>query len=296
MTLGFQIADGAARAVIVDPDARVLARAARPVSGAPTTAARTAISATLDAAGVPVRRAGLAVGTPTQPIAPDMAEILRELLPDVEPPLIVADGHATVVAEHWCGAARGLATVVALAAGEHVTSGILIDGRVWRGANGLAGSVGWLSINPVEREDYRRLGGFEAEVSAAGIVRRIVWRIKSGDRSSLVQQNQGDLSRITADQVLNGARTGDGLSESVIRDTARYVGIAIANVAAVIDPQAIVLGGMIAASGDLLLDPIKHECSRRLGHEQAERLRITLSPLGPDAAAIGAARLAHLPA
>ena len=74
--------------------------------------------------------------------------------------------------------------------GEHVTAGLLVDGRVWTGAHGYAGSVGWLALNPVERDDYRRYGGLEAEVAAAGIVRRLVWRIKSGDRSNVVESGR----------------------------------------------------------------------------------------------------------
>jgi predicted NBD/HSP70 family sugar kinase len=153
-----------------------------------------------------------------------------------------------------------------------------------------------MSLNPVEREDYRRLGGLEAEISSGGIVRRIVWRIKSGDGSPIVQQHKGDLTRITVEQVFQWARSGDGLCVSVIRDTARFIGMALSNLAAILDPDCIVLGGRIAASGDLLLEAIRQECSRRISPSQAERLQIVLSPLGPEATAIGAARLARLPA
>ena len=93
------------------------------------------------------------------------------------PPLAFATGVAAVVAEQWCGAARGLTNVVALTAAEHVTSGIMLDGRYWPGAHGLSGSVGWLSIYPVEREDYRRLGRSRGCVPSARIVRRFIWRI-----------------------------------------------------------------------------------------------------------------------
>ena len=82
-----------------------------------------------------------------------------------------------------------------------------------------------------------------------GIVRRLVWRIKSGDRSSGVEQAGGDLNRISAEKVFQGARAGDGVSISVIRDTAKYIGMAVSNLATMFDPDAIVLGGMIAASG-----------------------------------------------
>jgi glucokinase len=169
---------------------------------------------------------------------------------------------------------------------------VIVAGELLRGAHGYAASVAWLALNPVEREDYRRYGGLEAEIAAAGIVRRLVWRIKSGDHSGVVEQVRGDLSLITADQVFTAARGGDGVCVSVVRDTAKYVGMAISNLATILDPEAVILGGTLASSGDLMLDAIRVECSRRLRPAQSERIRIALSTLGADAAAIGAARAA----
>jgi len=193
-------------------------------------------------------------------------------------------------AEQWRGAARGVKQVISFSIAEHVTAGLLVDGKPWRGAHGLASSVGWLALNPVEREDYRRLGALEAEVAAAGIVRRFVWRIKSGDESSVSDQVKGDFSKIAAADVLQGARAGDGVAISVVRDTAKYIGMAVANLATMFDPEVIVLGGIIASSGDIMLEAIRTETSRRLMPEQNDQVRIELSTLGDDAVAIGAAR------
>jgi len=201
-------------------------------------------------------------------------------------------GTAAVVAEHWIGAGRDVSYLAAFAIGDHVTAGVLVNGEPWAGAHGLAGSVGWLALNPVEREDYRRYGGLEAEVASAGIVRRLVWRIKSGDRSMVGDQVGGDLTRLTAEHVFHGARVGDGVCVSVVRDTAKYVGMAVANLVTVFDPEAVVLGGVIAASGDMMLEAIRLECSRRLRQAQADKVRLVLSTLGADAVALGAARLA----
>jgi glucokinase len=298
MRLGLDLSGTPARAVVLGADCGVVARGAHAAAGSSmAVAARETVLAALAGAGVPVTAAAIAVAQPQEGLPPEVEQFIREALPHaVPPPILVPAGVACVVAEQACGAAQGLTSVVALSVGDHVTSGIMLDGRVWPGAHGRAGSVGWLALNPVEREDYRRLGGLEAEVSAAGIVRRAVWRIKSGEASAIVQQHQGDLSRVTLDAVLQSARSGDGLCASVIRDTARYIGMALSNLAAIVDPEAVVLSGMIAASGDLLLEPIRLECHRRLGSAQAERLRIGLSTLADEAAAIGAARLAPGPA
>ena len=209
-------------------------------------------------------------------------------------PVPVNAGHAAVMAEAWAGAARDCDNVVSFAIGEHVTAGVMIGGRLLEGANGFAGSVAWLALNPVEREVYRRHGGLEAEVAAAGIVRRLVWRIKSGDRSRVMDRVGGDMSRLTAGDVFAAARDGDGVCVSVIRDTAKYVGMAIANLATVIDPECVVLGGTLATSGDLMFEAIRTECSRRLRPAQADSIRVVLATLGDDAAAVGAARAAML--
>ena len=148
---------------------------------------------------------------------------------------------AAIVAESWVGAAQGAQHAICLWVGDRVFAGLMLDGKPWTGAHGLAGSAAWLALNPVERQDYRRFGSLAAEVSNAGIARRFCWRIESGDRSAVLDE-AGGLEKITADHVLDGARSGDGVAISVVRDTAKYLGMAIANLASAIDPDVIVLG------------------------------------------------------
>jgi predicted NBD/HSP70 family sugar kinase len=202
-------------------------------------------------------------------------------------------GEGAIVAEAWVGAARGSRHAVVLKIGERVFAGILLDGRYWAGAHGLAGSAAWLALNPVERQDYRKFGSLAAEVSNKGIARRLSWRIQAGD-SSAVLERAGDLESITAAHVFDGARSGDGVSISVVRDTAKYIGMAVANLASCLDPEIVVLSGEVAAAGDLLLEPVRQECARRLPPGMVEQVRLEISPLAEDGVAIGAARIAVL--
>src|SRR4029453_12251783 len=156
------------------------------------------------------------------------------------PPRIVTRGCAVALGESWHGAARNARQVIALTAADTVHSGLLINGVPFGGANGLAGAAAWPSLNPVEREDYRKFGSLQAEIGAAGIVRRLVWRIKSGDRSRVLDMGGGDLAAIQGQQIFDAARDGDGVSISVVRDTARYVGMAVANLVANADPAVVV--------------------------------------------------------
>lgn len=296
MTLGVDLSDAVVRVVVVDDTGHTLSRAElAQSSGHLAAGVRDAAKRAIAAAGGAVSATAVAMTLASDDVPGDIAAALAEVSRDAPVPQAVGAGTASAIAEQWCGAARGLKQVVTFAVGEHVIAGTLINGAPWLGAHGLAGAVGWLAMNPVEREDYRRYGGLESEIAAAGIVKRLVWRIKSGDRSSVADHLGGDLSRLTADDVITAARNGDGVSISVIRDTAKYVGMAVANLTTILDPEAIVLGGMLASSGDLMLEPIRVECSRRLQPAQADRVRVVLSTLGSDAVAIGAARAASLP-
>jgi glucokinase len=209
-------------------------------------------------------------------------------------PRVVTYGSAVALAEHWLGVARDCRFVVALAIAHVTQAGLVMHGNIFEGSHGRAGNAAWLSLNPVERDDYRRNGCLDAEVGAVGIVKRLVWRIKAGDHSRVEAMAGNDLSTITVGHVLAAARDGDGVAISVVRDTARYVGMAIANLAAILDPDVVVMSGLVADAADLLLEPSRAEALRHLPATMGARLRIGVSELGEEAVALGAARAAML--
>jgi len=289
LSLGIDLSAPAPRIVVADRAGAIVARG----QAANAKALRDTIKRALAQSG-PVSAAAVAVASAGD-VVPDTIVTALGTTAKKLGSAPVAAGTAAALAEYWCGAAKGARHVAALSIAEHVTAGVVIDGQPWLGAHGLASSAAWLALNPVEREDYRRLGGLEAEVAAASIVRRLVWRIKSGDHSSVTQKSGGDYSKIQAADIFEAARAGDGVAISIVRDTAKYIGMAVANVAAMVDPDIIVLGGLVAEFEDLLLEPTRVECSRRLRPPHFTQLRIVASGLGADAVALGAARLAALP-
>jgi glucokinase len=282
-SLGLEIADGRVTGVVVNGDGAVVRRGQR----------ADAVGRAQDivdelTAGLTIEAFGVAVDA-----GPDDAVVVA-LKPGNLPAVFrCTPGAAAIAAEAWVGAARGTRHAVVLNIGERVFAGILLDGRFWGGAHGLAGSAAWLALNPVERQDYRKFGSLAAEVSNKGIARRLSWRIQAGD-SSAVLERAGDLESITAAHVFEGARSGDGVSISVVRDSAKYIGMAVANLATCLDPEIVVLSGEVAGAGDLLLEPVRQECARRLPPGMMEQVRVEMSPLGDDGVAIGAARLAGL--
>lgn len=282
--LGIHLTGRVARSVLVNEQGTVLASAraeSTNLAGAAADAARQSLGTS------EVRRIGLAVD-PLERLDVAAASQQVEALGSVR---VVAAGASSIVAEVWVGAATGARNAVSLWVGDTVLAGVLLDGQPWPGAHGVAGSVAWLALNPVERQDYRKLGSLAAEVSHAGMVRRLAWRIQAGDEST-VRGQASELGAITAAQVFDGARRGDGVSISVVRDVAKYIGMAIANLANAIDPEVVVLAGPICSASDLLFDPIRQECARCLAPPLAEQFRFEISILGADGVAIGAARLA----
>jgi predicted NBD/HSP70 family sugar kinase len=287
--IGLELRDQAAVAVGLDDRGAVLARAERPAAGDLGAAVLEAFERVVTADCSVV---GVASASPESEAVGRALRLVRGryagALVDTR---IVASGMAAAVAEAWIGAARDASDVVYLAVADHASAGIIGGGSPVVGAHGRAAAVAWLALNPVEREDYRKVGCLDAEVAAAGIVRRLVWRIKAGDRSKIQDVVNNDLSAITVGHVLDAAQGGDGVAISVMRDTARYVGMAAANLVVMADPQTLVLGGIIASAPNVLFDLVKAEMRRRLSEPMMTALTIVPALLGAAAAAIGAARL-----
>jgi hypothetical protein len=291
--LGLELDDNHVVAVGVDEQGHVLARA-QADAGADLGAAAAKVLEQVQsamAARVPLLLGVAAINPESPTIAPVVSQLALRFAGPFTGNGAVLSGTAAAAAEAWVGAARGVKDVVFFAVSQHTTGGVIRDGVAVTGARGRASSVAWLSLNPVEREDYRKTGCLEAEVAAAGIVRRLIWRIKAGDPSRVQDMVQGDLSAITVEHALDAARGGDGVSISVVRDTAKYLGMAAANLVVVTDPEMLVLGGIMASAADLLIEPLRTEISRRLPKAMMDALRIETAVLGADAASIGAARL-----
>jgi len=288
--LGVEVREDAVLAIAADESGAITRRGRHDGAHGSSVAAAVRV-ALADAAPSSV---GVAVRDPLEPGVVDMVTAVSTAAGSSGPPRIVTRGCAVALGESWHGAAKNVRQVIALIAADTVHSGLVIDGVPFEGAHGLAGAAAWLALNPVEREDYRRFGSLEAEIGAAGIVRRLVWRIKSGDQSRVLDMAGGDIAAIKVHQIFDAARNGDGVSISVIRDTARYVGMAVANLVAIADPDVVVLGGLIADAADQLLQASQTEALRRLPKNMADSLTVCAATLGDDGGPLGAARAAMI--
>jgi predicted NBD/HSP70 family sugar kinase len=154
------------------------------------------------------------------------------------PVLVDNDVNMAAVGEKWRGLAGGVSTFVVISIGAGVGMGIVINDELFRGFHGAAGEIGYL---PLARDPFdahhRKLGGLEDEIGAEGVL--TAYREAGGAAES-------------AREVFEAARDGDAAATQVIENAAQRIGLAIATVCAVIDPELVVLGGRIGGASDLL--------------------------------------------
>lgn len=186
------------------------------------------------------------------------------------PVSLINDARAFTLAEGTLGAGRGCRTVACVTLGTGIGGGVMIDGRLHHGANGRAGEIG----HQVVVEDGPPCGcgnrGCVEPLAQAATLARLA-------------------GRETAAEVYAGAAAGDERCHAPIREVARYLGHGLANVTTVLVPDRIVIGGGIAAAGELVLEPVREVVRARAPLVEPDRIDIVAASLGPEAGAIGAA-------
>jgi glucokinase len=201
------------------------------------------------------------------------------------------DANCAVLGEWWQGAARGTQICVGLTIGTGIGGGIIIDGRLYHGASDIAGEVGHMTIDAHGRRcKCGNYGCIEAYASGPNIALRAVEAITSGAASRLPSYVGGDLARITAQTVYQAARDGDELATEVVRDTAKYLGAAVASLLNIFNPEVVVISGGVTLAGDSLFEPLRREVSRRAFKPAVQVCRIVPGQLTGVAGVYGAAR------
>jgi glucokinase len=205
------------------------------------------------------------------------------------------DANCAAVGEHLCGAGQGARHLVLLTLGTGIGGGLILDGKLWRGADESAGEWGHVIVQIDGRLcNCGQRGCLEAYASASSTAARAVERIRSGQPSSLKATLDSGVE-VTAETVLMAAGAGDELAQSVWQETCDYLAIACLNIQHSINPQRIVLAGGMSVAGERLLDPV-HRAVERIGSKLiASPPDIRLSRLGNDAGIIGAALTVFLP-
>ncbi len=188
------------------------------------------------------------------------------------PTTVLNDGHAATLAESQFGAGRNQGSMLCIVIGTGLGGGLAIDGRIQRGAHGLAGSIGQIKVSV----DGRSLVPLEDLVSGPGLLTAYNNRVTSHQAAGSGQE------------VAQRAKAGDELARKTIGEMGMWLGLGLSHALHVYDASCVVVGGSVAQIGDLLLDSAR-QALRAHGHSTVATTPIFPAELGPEAQLVGAA-------
>ncbi|HEM3666643.1 ROK family glucokinase [Streptococcus suis] len=203
------------------------------------------------------------------------------------------DANVAALGEQWVGAGNNNPNVVFMTLGTGVGGGVIAAGNLIRGVKGAGGELGHITVDFDEPFACTcgKKGCLETVASATGIVnlsRRYADQY-AGDAK--LKQMIDDGQDVTAKDVFDLAKEGDDLALIVYRNFSEYLGVACANIAAVLNPAYIVLGGGVSAAGEFLLDGVRKVFAENSFPQIKESTQIVLATRGNDAGVLGAASL-----
>lgn len=206
-----------------------------------------------------------------------------------KPAMLENDANAAAVGEMWQGAGRGHNTIVCVTLGTGVGGGIILDGKLWRGVDGSAAEVGHMCVDPFGGVacGCGSRGCLEVFASATAIVRMTREAHPRYPDSSLQPRDP-----LTAQQIYTAGVAGDELALEVFRRMGVYLGIGLANLINILNPEMIVIGGGVVAGWELFAKHMLHEVAERAFPLPAARVKIMPAECGDDAGLLGAAKLA----
>ncbi|MHB8274376.1 MAG: ROK family glucokinase [Dermatophilaceae bacterium] len=212
------------------------------------------------------------------------------------PVTIENDANAAAWGEFRFGAAGGTADMVLVTVGTGIGGGVVINGVLLRGAFGIAAELGHIRVVPGGiRCGCGNRGCWEQYASGTALVREARELVVSGTphAARLSELCAGDPDGLTGPDVTRAAVEGDPAAVELLSDLGTWIGEGAASVAAILDPELVVLGGGVAEAGGLLIDPAVAAFRRHLtGRGHRPEARFALASLGNDAGMIGAAGLA----
>lgn len=217
----------------------------------------------------------------------EIGQILKDRLN--LPIMVDNDVNAMALAEARFGAAQGYRSVVCVAIGTGVGGGIIVDGRLWRGASHSAGEIGHMTINP--NGPACRCGGrgcLEAYCNSQAIIGRTIARLSNGLTPVFEEVLDGSLENLSIKKLFAAARKNDEIASQVIAETAEYLSVGVANVVNILNPEIVVIGGGVADGGSGFVETVAAEIRKRALVTAGAGLRIAKATLGNDAGFIGA--------
>lgn len=197
------------------------------------------------------------------------------------------DANVAALGEMWKGGGAGEKNVIMVTLGTGVGGGVIINGKVLVGANGAGGEIGHLCVNYEEKDKCGcgNCGCLEQYASATGIVRLAKKKLGQELRPTILTKED-----VTAKDVFDAVKAGDETAKEIAVEFGRYLGYALANLAAVLDPAVIVIGGGVSKAGEVLIPYIREPFMERAFFAN-RNVKFALATLGNDAGICGAAKL-----
>lgn len=310
--VGVDIGGTNIRAGVVDDAGHILGEARRPALA--ETGLRAAVARAADGIAEAIENAGLSVKD-ISGIGMGVAGVLRSkqgicvfspnfadsrgvpLLPPIReafglPAAMLNDVAVQTLGEHKFGGGQGYSQMVMITIGTGIGGGAVIDGELRIGATEGFAEVGHMTILPDGPFcGCGNRGCWEAVAGRDAIVRRAIGKIQEGRRTAIAEMVDFRLGSVTPALIAHSAEQDDAVAIEVLEETGYYLGIGIANLIQLYNPEVLVVGGGIAQAGRWLFEPILRTVRSRAHMVPASTCRIVPSQLGDDAGIIGAAAL-----
>lgn len=204
---------------------------------------------------------------------------------------IDSDRSCYILGEWWKGSAVNCTDAIFLAVGTGIGAGILIDGKIFRGANDIAGAIGWMALQRPFDERYIQCGCFESTASGEGIV-KLTKKILPGKTGYNGVLKNKSLESLKATDVFDAYENGDAVAKEVVQHCIEFWGMAVANLVSLFNPQKIILGGGVFGPALKFIPSIYDEAKKWAQPVSIQQVSIEPAALGSLAGLYGAAHLA----
>ena len=206
--------------------------------------------------------------------------------PDI-PISIESDRNCYIMGEIWKGSAQGCSNVIFMAVGTGIGIGIVANGQIINGSNGIAGAIGWLALDRPYLSDYDPCGQFEFYASGTGIRRNAESLLKQGIKSKYL--HAGEVSSM---DVFSAYTKNDQVAIKVIEQCIEYWGMAVANLVSIFNPEKIIFGGGVFGPAIQFLDRIYETAGKWAQPISMQQVKLEASTLKGNAGLLGAGYMA----
>lgn len=198
------------------------------------------------------------------------------------------DANVAALGEMWQGGAKGSKDVIVVTLGTGVGGGVIVDGKIVAGANGAGGEIGHITVNHDEIEacNCGQYGCLEQYTSATGIVRLAKRKLAKSTEETTLRKYEP----LTAKDIFDEAKAGDEIALGLVDEVGEILGAALSNMACVVNPEIIVIGGGVSKAGAILIDTIQKHYIETSFHACRDA-KFALAQLGNDAGMYGCVQL-----